>query len=74
MYVTSGGRVLRRGDKLRSCGVYDGSTVQVVSRIRGGGRHKDKKSRQRRIETGTRVDEADNSRRSKLFSETRARR
>ena len=45
MYVTSGGRVLRRSDKLKSCGVYDGSTVQVMSRMRGGGRPKDKKSK-----------------------------
>ena len=44
VYVTSGGRVLRRSDELRSCGVVDGSTVQVVSRMRGGGRHKDKRS------------------------------
>ena len=42
--MTSGGRVLRRSDELRSCGVVDGSTVQVVSRMRGGGRHKDKRS------------------------------
>ena len=43
VYVTSRGRVLRRSDQLRSCGVVDGSAVQVVSRMRGGGRHKDKK-------------------------------
>ena len=29
MYVTS-------SDELRNCGVYDGSTVQVLSRVRGG--------------------------------------
>ena len=34
VYVTSGGRVLRGCDKLRSCGVRDRSTVQVVSRSR----------------------------------------
>ena len=44
MFVTSGGRVLRRCDKLRSCGAIDGSTVEVMSRMRGGGRHKDKKN------------------------------
>ena len=30
--VTSGGRILRGSEKLRSCGVRDGSTVQVTSR------------------------------------------
>ena len=41
MYVT-GGRVLRGSGKLRSCGASDGCTIQVMSRMRGGGRHKDK--------------------------------
>ena len=36
MYVTCGGRILREDDKLKSCGVRDGSTVQVTSRMRGG--------------------------------------
>ena len=45
VYVTSGGRILRRSDKLKSCEVRDGSTVEVTSRLRGGGRHKDKKNR-----------------------------
>ena len=48
VYVTIGGRVLKGSEELGSCGVRDGSTVQVVRRLRGGGRHKDKKSRQRR--------------------------
>ena len=43
VYVTSGGRILRGSDKLKSCGVRDRSTVQVMSRMRGGGEHKDKK-------------------------------
>ena len=34
MYVTSGGRVLRGSDKLRSCGVSGGCTIQVKSRMR----------------------------------------
>ena len=34
MYVTRSRRVLGRSDKLRSFGVYDGSTVQVMSRVR----------------------------------------
>ena len=33
MYVTSAGRVLRRSDELRSGGVRDSSTVQVVRRF-----------------------------------------
>ena len=45
VYLTSGGRVLRRSDKLRSCGVSDGCTIQVTSGVRGGGRHKDKWSK-----------------------------
>ena len=32
VYVTSGGRILRRSDKLKSCEVRDGSTVEVTSR------------------------------------------
>ena len=43
--VTSGGRILKGSDKLKSCEVRDGSIVEVTSRIRGGGRHKDKKSK-----------------------------
>ena len=31
--------------KLKSCEVRDGSTVEVTSRMRGGGKHKDKKSK-----------------------------
>ena len=34
VYVTSGGRVLRGSDRLRSCGVTDGCTIQVTSRMR----------------------------------------
>ena len=45
VYVTMHGRVLRRNEKLKSCGVTDGCTIQVVSRMRRGGRHKDKKSK-----------------------------
>ena len=39
VYVTSGGRTLRRSDKLESCEVRDGSTVEITNRMRGGGRH-----------------------------------
>ena len=37
VYVTCEGKVLRKGDELKSCGVSDGSTVQVV--MRGGQGH-----------------------------------
>ena len=40
--VTSGGRILRKGGKMKSCGVRDGSTVQVTSRMRG--KHKEVQS------------------------------
>ena len=33
VYVTCGGRILRKSDKLKSCGVRDGSTVQITSKI-----------------------------------------
>ena len=45
VYLTSGGRILRTSDKLESCEVRDGSTIQVMKRMRGGGKHKDKKSK-----------------------------
>ena len=44
-YVTLHGRALKRSEKLRSCEVTDGCTMQVTSRLRGGGKHNDKKSR-----------------------------
>ena len=34
VYVTMHGRVLRRNEKLKSCGVTDGCTIQVTSRMR----------------------------------------
>ena len=43
VYVTMQGKVLRRNEKLKSCGVTDGCLIQVTSRRRGGGKHKDKK-------------------------------
>ena len=45
------GRVLRRNEKLKSCGVTDGCTIQVTSRMRGGGKHKDKKSKSEKKQT-----------------------
>ena len=43
VYVTCEGKVLKKNENLKSCGGRDGSTVQVTSRMRGGGKHKDKK-------------------------------
>ena len=51
VYVTMHWRVLRRNEKLKSCGVTDGCTIQVTSRMRGGGRHKDKKSKSEKKQT-----------------------
>ena len=48
VYVTYEGRVIRRSDELRSSGVSDGSTLQVLSRMRGGKRLEDKKSKAER--------------------------
>ena len=48
VYVSCDGRVLRGSEELGSCGVRDGTAVQVVSRLRGGGRHRDKKSQKER--------------------------
>ena len=45
VYVTMHGRTLKRSEKLNSCGVSDGCTIQVMSRMRGGGKQKDKKSK-----------------------------
>ena len=42
VYVMSDGRMLKASDELRSCGVRAGSTVQVVRKLRGGGRSKGK--------------------------------
>ena len=41
--VTLQGKVLRTSERLKSCGVTNGCTIQVTSRIRGGGKRKDKK-------------------------------
>ena len=45
VYVTMHGRMLKKSERLKSCGVTDGCTIQVTSRLRGGGRHKEKKSK-----------------------------
>ena len=41
--MTYDGRMIRGGEELKSYEIGDGSTVQVTSRIRGGGRLKDRK-------------------------------
>ena len=54
VYVTSGGRILRRSDTLKSCEVRDGSTVEVTSRMRGGGgKHREKKSKIEKDRSGS---------------------
>ena len=45
VYVTMHGRMLKRSERLKSCEVTDGCTIQVTDRLRGGGKHKDKRSR-----------------------------
>ena len=35
VYVTCEGRMLRTEDQLKSCGVRDGSTIQVMGRMGG---------------------------------------
>ena len=50
-YVTTQGRVLRKNEKLESCGVTDGCTIQVTSRMRGGGRHEVKRSKSEKKQT-----------------------
>ena len=42
VYLTRKGRVLRGNDIIGTCGVEAGSTVHVMERLRGGGKHKEK--------------------------------
>ena len=37
---------MKKSERLKSCGVTDGCTIQITSRIRGGGRHKVKKRKE----------------------------
>ena len=48
VYVTNGGRILRRSDKLDNCEIRDGSMIQVKSRMRGGGKHRTRRAKWRR--------------------------
>ena len=45
VYASCEGRILRTEDEMKSCGVRDGNTMQVTRRMRGGGKHKDRKSK-----------------------------
>ena len=45
LYVMCEGKILRRSEELKSCEGRDGCTVHVVSRLRGGGKHKDNKGK-----------------------------
>ena len=47
MHVTFEGKVLRERDELRGCGISDGSTIQIASRMRGGRMHKNRTERER---------------------------
>ena len=57
VYVMSGGRILKGSDKLKSCEVRDGSTVEVTSRMRGGGKHKDKKGKEEKKKQVAQLDD-----------------
>ena len=45
VYMTCEGRVLRWNDETRSSGVSDGCTVQNMNKMRGGGKHRNKKNK-----------------------------
>ena len=57
VYVTMHGKVLRRDEKLKSCEVTDGCTVEVTSRMRGGGKHKDKKGKEEKKKQVVQLDD-----------------
>ena len=47
VHVMCEGKVLN-SEELKNCGLRDGCTARIVSRMRGGGKHKDKKSQKER--------------------------
>ena len=57
VYVTMHGKVLRRDEKLKSYEVTDGCTVEVTSRMRGGGKHKDKKGKEEKKKQVAQLDD-----------------
>ena len=52
-YVTMQGKVLKTSKRLKSCGVTDGCTIQVTSRMRGGGKHREKQSKIEKERSGS---------------------
>ena len=69
MYVVSDGRVLKGNEELGSCGVRDGSTVQVVRRLRGGGRSKGKVPSGGKKKSPKKVEQNDQSTKEKSLPE-----
>ena len=51
--MTMQGKVLKTSEKLKSCGVTDGCTIQVTSRMRGAGKHREKKSKIEKDRSGS---------------------
>ena len=49
------GKDPEKSDKLKSCADRHGSTVQVTSRMRGGGKHKDKKNKEEKKRSASSV-------------------
>ena len=56
VYVMMHGRTLKRSEKLNSCGVSDGCTIQITSRLRGKEGTRTKGTKRKRNETRTRMD------------------
>ena len=69
VYVTMQGKLLRRDEKLRSCGVTDGCTIQVTSRFRGGGRSKNKTAGEKKKKSPKKVEQKDRSTEEKNLPE-----
>ena len=61
VYVISDGRVLKASDESRCCGVRDWSTMQVVRRLRAGGRNKSKTPGRGKKKSPKRVQQSDQS-------------
>ena len=67
--VTLHGRVLKRSEKLKSCEVTDGCTIQVASRLRGGGRNKNKTTGERKKKFPKKEEQNDQSTKEKNLLE-----
>ena len=52
LYFRFEGKVLRGSDEMRSCGISDGSVVQMMRSFRSGGAHKNKRSKAEKREIG----------------------